>query len=100
MPKLRPFSKSIRGVYRTGPIWLTVLIILTSIAYGPWASYRDEAWLAPTLNVLMILALVWHLCLMISERNKAAMVGYAVIHLPIMLFISMMCGMALTGNWL
>lgn len=70
------------------------------MAYSPWASYRDEAWLATTLDVLLVLALVWHLLLIVSERNKAAMVGYALVHLPIMLFVGTICGMALTGNWL
>ena len=87
-------------LYLIGPMSLTALMVVASAAYSPWASYADGGWLDSTFTVLLVAALVRHLSLIVSQANKAGMVAYALVHLPVMLFVGSICITVLTDDWL
>ena len=88
--------KVLQRVYRLGPVSITALIIVASVAYSPWSKIDDVPWLTYTLWACLGIALLWHLSLIASEENKPAMLLYAIIHLPVMFIVGFICGGSLT----
>ena len=90
--------KLIVSVYRLGPVSITALMVVASIAYSPWSKFDDVPWLEHTYHFCLGTALLWHISLIASEENKPVMLLYAIIHLPAMAIIGFICGASLT-DW-
>ena len=88
--------KFIVGVYRLGPVSITALMVVASVAYFPWSSISDIYWLEHIYDFCFGTALLWHISLIASEENKRVMLLYAIIHLPAMAIIGFICGGSLT----
>jgi hypothetical protein len=97
-----PIPQLLTGIYRAGPVLITAIIILASIAYAPWFTKRDDPYILDLIFLCWGAAAIWHVALIVSatERPRREMVFYAFIHLPAMALITLTCiGFMMGPRW-
>jgi hypothetical protein len=92
-------QETVSRVYRLGPASITVFMIVATVAYSPWASYRDS-WIVVPILVCWGIAIFWHLLLIATEQEKPNMVLYTLVHLPVMFVVTLFCVHVLSGDTL
>lgn len=75
-------------------------MIVGSMVVPPGSLYHYNDSLEYLYDICLGIALFWHLLLIASEKNKPAMLLYAIVHLPVMFVVGLYAGMSVTGNWL
>ncbi|MCP4619855.1 MAG: hypothetical protein GY844_25895 [Bradyrhizobium sp.] len=74
----------VRRLFRVGPVLMLVPTILWAAGWNWTLQGENDSWyiIGPLIGFLIIV-LVWHLALLLVEKNRFAYFGYALVHLPL-----------------
>jgi hypothetical protein len=87
-----------RAVLRCVPGISNVLMVAGSAAYYPWRHFGS--WPAYVILWGAIGAALWHLALIIAERDKIGFIIYAFVNLSLYIVFGIVCLMLVTGDFL
>jgi len=79
------------------PVFLTVAILLWTVAITSFTKYGDNWALYPIL-VLDLIIVVWHVGLIIVEPRKLPFVAYGIVHLVALVGITIVCLMLISKD--
>ena len=85
-----------RKVFRVGPATLTLVMVAGSAAYWPWRHY--DSWPVYAILLGAFVTALWHLFLIVMEREKIAYFFYALLHMPLYVVVGVYCLSIVTGD--
>jgi hypothetical protein len=85
-----------RRVFRLGPATLTLVMAAASAAYYPWQHYGS--WMTYAIILGAFVTALWHLFLILIEREKIKYFLYALVNIPLYVVIGLYCLMIVTGD--
>jgi hypothetical protein len=75
-----------RKVFRIGPVLMLVPTISWATAWYLILRDENDSWyIVWPLIAFLIIALVWHVALLIFEQKRLAYFAYALVHVPVFL---------------
>jgi hypothetical protein len=82
--------------YRFGPIPLTLVMVPASLAYYPWRHY--DSWMAYAILLGALATFLWHLALIVTERQKIFYLVYTLLNMPLYVYVGFYCLFLVTGD--
>jgi hypothetical protein len=72
-----------RTLFRVGPIVMLIPTLLWATAWNLLLHDENQSWYIvwPLIGFIGI-AVIWHVALLVIEKNRLAYLGYALVHLP------------------
>jgi hypothetical protein len=91
----------LRKIYLIGPIQITFLMVIWTIAVGAHTDWRDT-WASGIMLALFILGVLWNFALVTfaSSEDTQAYLVYLIILLPFNAFVGLFCDAVILKAWL
>jgi hypothetical protein len=72
-----------RTLFRVGPVLMLIPTVLWATAWNLLLHDKKQSWYIvwPLVGFLGI-AVIWHVALLVLEKDRLAYLGYALVHLP------------------
>ena len=88
-----------RDLLRATPLLLTVLLLIWTLTTTPFTSFGNRWAVYPALAILP-LTLVSHIALIVARRPRLPFLLYALVHMPIQVYVWQLCLILISKDWL
>ena len=86
-----------RRIFQIGPIFLTGILIIWSLIVAPYSKYGDN-WTVYPILIIFLLGAIWHILLIVIEKNKFTYFLYGLANGIILFVIFMICLMKVSKD--